>query len=121
MYSKQNIGAQGEKIAAEYLVKKGYKILETNVKLSYKELDIVALKNKTLHFIEVRSRASSSFGSPEESFSPQKARNLKIAISMFLNLRKNKYAYHDYQLDFMAVVIGQPDNLIKITHYENIG
>ena len=66
MHSR-DIGALGEKIAAEYLTGLGYVILERNFRSREGEIDIIAHKDDFLVFIEVRTRTSTSYGTPEES------------------------------------------------------
>ena len=69
---KISSGKRGERIAALYLQKQGYKILEMNFRARYGELDIVALDGKTLVFIEVKTRKPYEYGRPEEAVSPRK-------------------------------------------------
>lgn len=64
---KQITGAQGEKRAAAYLKKHGYKIIERNLKTPFCEVDIVAQKGEYTVFCEVKTRLSDSFGSPAEA------------------------------------------------------
>ena len=64
----KTIGNQGEKLAQEYLLKKGYKILETNKRFSrYCEIDIIAQDKETLVFCEVKTRRTTICGSPFEA------------------------------------------------------
>ena len=60
----KNIGNKGENIACEYLKKQGYKIIARNLYIGKSELDIIAKDGKTLVFVEVKTRFTSSFGSP---------------------------------------------------------
>lgn len=74
--SKQNLGGIGEKLAANLLQKKGYRILEKNFRSKLGEIDIIALDKDTLVFIEVKTRWSKSFGPPEEAVTPRKIRSI---------------------------------------------
>ncbi|MDO8599884.1 MAG: YraN family protein [bacterium] len=65
-------GKRGERIAAIFLEKQGYKILEMNFKARYGELDIIALDGKTLVFVEVKTRKTYEYGRPEEAVNPRK-------------------------------------------------
>jgi putative endonuclease len=74
-------GRQGEELAAHYLRKKGYVILERNFKCPFGEMDIVARHGDVLIFIEVRSRRSEGFGEPLESIRLIKQKKLsRIAL-----------------------------------------
>jgi putative endonuclease len=53
--SRKDIGALGEKVAAEYLRRHGMKIIDRNVARKTGEIDVIAREGKTLHFVEVKS------------------------------------------------------------------
>ncbi len=70
------VGRRGEQLACSLLKKRGYRIVETNARGHYGEIDIVARVRDCLVFVEVRSRTSTEFGTPEESVTRQKRRKL---------------------------------------------
>ena len=76
MQGSDNIssGKRGERIAAMYLQKQGYKIIEMNFKARYGELDIIAEDHGTLVFVEVKTRKTYEYGRPEEAVDPRKLR-----------------------------------------------
>ena len=78
------VGLDGENLAANWLKEKGYEIMYRNWRHSYYEIDIIALKNKMLHFIEVKCRNASPFGFPEDSVTKKKFKYLKRAADEFL-------------------------------------
>jgi putative endonuclease len=84
MASHNDIGKKGEALAVLWLINNGYEILHQNWRHSHFEVDIIAHKNKVLHFIEVKARRSSQFGHPEESVSKKKIENLMHAAEEFL-------------------------------------
>ena len=63
----KKLGARGEKQACRYLQKSGYKILERNYKNPFGEIDIVAQKDDTIAFIEVKTRLNENYGTPSEA------------------------------------------------------
>ena len=69
---RRDTGRLGEKIARDFLEKRGYIIIEKNFRTSAGEIDLIARKGEYLVFIEVRTKKSLSFGSPEESVTPLK-------------------------------------------------
>lgn len=75
--SKRKIGNIGEDVAEKFLRQQGYVIVEKNFYYRHGEIDIVAMEGKTLVFIEVKSRRSERFGSPEESVTPKKQELLR--------------------------------------------
>jgi putative endonuclease len=84
MASHNDLGKNGEALAVEWLVKQGYEMLHQNWRHSHFEVDIIAHKNGTLHFIEVKARRSKQFGHPEESVGKKKIQNLIYAAEEFL-------------------------------------
>ncbi len=76
--SNIEIGRKGEEIATKYLKKRGYEILERNFKSKrWGEIDIVAIKDDVLVFVEVKARVGSKYGEPQEAVTPFKLRALK--------------------------------------------
>lgn len=67
---------RGEEFAAKLLTRMGYRILERNFRSRFGEIDLVALKDKTLVFVEVKTRFSQRYGNPFESVTPWKLRKI---------------------------------------------
>ncbi len=79
-------GNTGETLAVAYLVKKGYNILQRNWRHSHWEVDIIASLDKKLHFIEVKTRRTATFGMPEDDVTRKKILNLVNSADEFLIL-----------------------------------
>jgi putative endonuclease len=78
---RKQLGAKGEEIAVCYLKSKGYKIVERNYRIKLGEIDIIAEQGEDLVFIEVKTRSDAFFGSPFESITAQKQKQLsKVAL-----------------------------------------
>jgi putative endonuclease len=116
MNHRQSVGSFGEKAAKAYLLSKGYRVVDTNVKISYKEIDIVARKGGKLVFVEVRTRSNKNLGSAEDNFGPAKVNKLKLAIAMYL--AKFKPSYKDISLDL--IVVNTAEKGYSITHYHDV-
>ena len=110
-------GALGEDLACEYLKSKGYKIIERNFRKKYQEIDIIALHNKILVFVEVKTRKTSSFGTPFESIDSWKLKHL-IALAQFYKMLNPKLP-DDMRIDAIGVTLNGA-KLEKIEHLENI-
>jgi putative endonuclease len=93
-------GKEGEALAAAYFKGKGYEILHQNWRYSRYEIDLIALHNGKLHFIEVKYRSSKSFGMPEEAVTPKKFRFLATAADEFL-YKHPEYKY--IQFDILSI------------------
>lgn len=108
----------GENAAAEFLKKKGYIILERNFRKGYGEIDIIAVKNSTLVFIEVKTRSSDKFGTPFEAISSWKLRSLIRGANFY------KYILHpelpeDLRIDAVGVIV-KNQSVESIEQIENI-
>ena len=79
----------GEKLAADFLTKQGYEIIETNFRCREGEVDIIAKDGDYLVFIEVRTKSSRMFGSPEESITARKKEHLKNVVARYQESHDN--------------------------------
>jgi len=82
--SKRERGARFEDMACSYLTNKGYRILERNVYIRRKELDIVALDRDTVVFVEVKGRKSMRYGSPAEAVGGRKQQHMVALAKAYL-------------------------------------
>ena len=82
--SKRHIGDRGEKVAAQFLIQNGYTVIEKNIVLNHGEIDIVAMENGTLVFIEVKTRRSRKYGAPEEAVTPKKQELLRRTAEAYV-------------------------------------
>ena len=83
-------GKRSEIIAADYLEKKGYKILETNYKNKIGEVDIIARDGDYIVFVEVKARFSQAFGHPFEAIDERKQQKIHAIASLYL-IKNKKY------------------------------
>ena len=77
------LGRTGERLAAEELIRAGYRILECNFYCRYGEIDLVAEHGHDLVFVEVKTRRGNAYGLPEESVTVRKQRKL-IQTAIFI-------------------------------------
>ena len=95
-------GEKGEVIARDYLLEKGYKIVDENVRFkNIAELDIIALDKGDLVFVEVKTRTSYDFGDPLDSITKRKIKNIIKATEMYI--ASNKISYEDIRFDVIVV------------------
>lgn len=118
MNHNQKVGKFGEDLAKNYLIKHGYKIIDRNIQIRYKELDIIAKLKNLLVFVEVKTRTSNKYGLADESITRKKIKNLKYAIKKYLNYTKTDY--NDIRADLIAVDINKDKKIAKIKHYKDI-
>ena len=78
------LGKEGEERAAVYLQQSGYTICHKNYRYKRGEIDIIAKKDETIVFVEVKLRSKSKFGNPEEFVSPQKIELIRAAAENYI-------------------------------------
>ena len=90
-------GKQGEKIAANYLKKNGYKIVERNYHCKFGEIDIIALNRDILSFIEIKTRSSREHIPPELTVTKHKQDKIKRSAAHYLGKHgiENRYCRFD--------------------------
>jgi len=118
MNYRQKIGKYGEMLAKKYLIRHNYKIIDTNVKTGYPEIDIIAQKHKTTVFAEVKTRTSATLGAADESITTKKIKNLKKAMMQYIYKEKIDEKY--IELDLISIDINLKNKIAKIKHYRNI-
>ncbi len=106
-YDPYLLGPEGEQIAADYLGSKGYNIMRRNYRFHRNEIDIIALHHKTLCFVEVKTRFSSTKGHPAEAVTPQKQREIVKAAQAYLTVTDNIET--DCRFDVIAILIKNMD------------
>ncbi len=77
-------GSRGEDIAVKHLKKNGYKIIERNWRHHSGEIDVIAKDGKTLVFIEVKMRNTTTHGAPSEAVTDQKMRKISMAAGFYI-------------------------------------
>ena len=95
------LGKRGELIAIEYLESKGYKILENNWRTNRKEIDIIAIDNNEIVFIEVKTRRNNHYGDPEEAVDMKKQKHLINAAEDYIFSNKIDL---DTRFDIISVI-----------------
>lgn len=81
---RQEFGKKSEHLAAAALKKRGYKILETNYRTRFGEIDIIARDKNTLVFIEVKARKSKRYGNPKLAVTPKKQKTISMVALSYL-------------------------------------
>lgn len=111
-----SLGDRGEMLAAGYLCDQGYQVLDKKVRASFGELDLVAKKNDTIVFVEVKTRSTPQLGLPEEAVDQAKQKQVAKLAEWYL--QKNKMNKVRVRFDVIALLYdGASDP--KIRHIEN--
>ncbi|NQY09633.1 MAG: YraN family protein [Flavobacteriales bacterium] len=115
MAKHYDLGIKGEQVAALELEKNGYKILEKNWRYDRAEIDIIATKDNFLVIVEVKTRSSDKFGTPEESVDIKKENNLIRATEAYI---EEKDIDMECRFDIMSLIING-DTTVSLKHFED--
>lgn len=115
--NRKDTGILGERLAREFLKERGYSIIESNYRCPEGEIDIVTRCADYLVFVEVKTRRSLRFGSPEESVTPVKKERLIASAAHYC---QNHPALPElWRIDFVAVELDRRSKPSRIELIEN--
>jgi putative endonuclease len=115
MASHNELGKWGEEMAAEYLLRQGYTIMERDWKSGHRDLDIIALDGNTVVFVEVKTRRNRLFTEPEMAVDYQKIRNLQQAANHYI-----KYRHINQEVRFDVItVVGSMNETPSVEHIKD--
>ena len=124
--SKTYVGELGENAAVKYLKKNGYKIISRNAHEGRSEIDIVVLKDKTLVFVEVKTRSYADnkeyLSRPADAVNNSKKSYLIRGADKFCSENGVKYAAYYKRFDIIEVYLircGDKYQISDIRHFEN--
>jgi len=115
--NRKETGAIAENIAADYLLKRSYRIRERNYRTREGEIDIIAEKDGTLVFVEVRAKTGKSFGSAEESITERKKKRLIALAEAYLSDCGEQPA--SCRIDIVAIDLNAKGELLRLNLIEN--
>ena len=114
---RREFGNWGEEISSQYLLDKGYAILERNFRTPHGEIDILVYKDNCLVFVEVKTRSSNKFGFPEDAVSPRKQAHMLSAAECYF--AQHPDCPETWQFDIIAIT-RRPGSNPTIEHFENV-
>ena len=113
-HNKRKIGNFGENYVCGFLKRHGYKIVKKNFTIKGGEIDIIAMKNDVIAFVEVKTRKPDALVSGEEAVDAQKRQHIiKTAEAFIESMESENYTY---RFD-VAVVIEQNYKIISLKYY----
>jgi putative endonuclease len=108
------IGDIGEEVAANYLVEKGYIIINCNWRYRHTDIDVIARNSDTLVFVEVKTRMSDVWGNPEDAVTNSKMKRISEAANYYI--QNNRL---DLQVRFDVISILVNKGAYEIEHFED--
>lgn len=117
LHIRNELGIFGEETACNLLRQKGYNILERNLKIGNKEIDIVAENSTQIAFVEVKTRTQDYVNKPEECVDAEKQRNMVFAANAYI---KSHRVEKTPRFDIIGILVDVKSNEIKeLTHLED--
>lgn len=113
--SRKRAGDRGERLALDYLLDKGYSVVERNYRTRYGEIDLILRSGGTLVFVEVKLRRGSGFGDPLESVTPRKQAKIRSLAEVYLARRAPDFE----EARFDVVGILETGGGREVHHVEN--
>ena len=101
MRYRKNVGDIGESFAADLMTNSGFQVIERNYRTKCGEIDIIAIKDGVLHFVEVKTRNSDQYGYPSEAVTAAKQIRIKRAAEQYLQGRRmqwNNVSFDVYEI-----------------------
>ncbi len=116
MYKRHETGKIGEDLAVKYLEQKGYKILERNFECKQGEIDIIAIQEQEIVFIEVKTRTNPKYGAPADAVNKIKQKHLIKSVQYYIY---NRHLEEEYiRIDIIEIYIQK--NKYKVNHIKQI-
>lgn len=111
------LGKYGENLAAQFLFRRGYRIVEKNYYTQFGEIDLIATSGDEILFVEVKTRTADKAGLPETAVDYHKLRHLQKAARIYLN---NRNLNCFWRLDIISVELDRETSRAKIKWFNNI-
>ena len=115
MAQHNDLGRRGEVLAAQFLVAKGYEILDENWVHGKAEIDLIVYTNRQIVFVEVKTRTSVSFGMPEDFVSDAKQKQMELAANEYIELMNHQ---GEIRFDIISILFDKQDKY-TIKHIED--
>jgi len=130
MKSKRNaqiLGSWGEAVAVDFLEQRGYRLVASNVRSPYGEIDLIVRKDENAAeapesvaltvFVEVKTRSSARYGYPEQAITPRKRAHLLATAQEYMRLHPELAG--EWRVDVIAIMRSGKDAPPEILHFEN--
>jgi len=100
---KQMLGKIGENLAANFLISKGFEILERNFRTDSGEIDLIVRDSNQIVFVEVKTRTSTNYGMPEEAVTLKKQQHLINSAQEYID--NHAAGLENYRIDVISILM----------------
>ena len=118
---RQTMGVKGERVAEKWLSVHGWEIAERRFKNGHRDIDLVATRlapggaERTVAFVEVKTRASADFGGPVSAVNWRKQRELSRSAKVWMS--RFQRPGDTFRFDVIGVILGSKN--VRVQHVEN--
>jgi putative endonuclease len=113
-------GKEGEEFAREFLIQKGFQLIQSNYSNKLGEIDLIMVDKDILIFVEVKLKVGDKFGTPEEMINKRKLSQVRRVAEGFLVIEPIAKKYTKYRIDAVCIVSDKDQIIDRISHYENV-
>lgn len=123
---RKETGRIGESVAAQFLERKGFKIIERNYRKAWGEIDIIAEKGRVVRFVEVKTLSRENISGlsreaddyrPEEQVHLLKLRKIARTAELYMNAKNDS---RDFQIDVVGVFLDKATHMARCRLYEQV-
>jgi putative endonuclease len=111
-HARRRLGDRGERIAEQFLLQRGYVVLERNYRCQTGEIDLVCRDGDSLAFVEVKIRRGAAFGAPEEAVDRRKMAHIEGACLQYLG--DHDLPDQPWRVDVVAIQLDPSGTLIEV-------
>lgn len=111
-------GSRGERIASDFLLDNGFRIINRNVRTRFGEIDIITLKDNVIHFVEVKTRIGDTKGKPYEAVTYYKMNHMRRSAEVYV--LQNRLGMHKLSLDVVSIIMNPNQTVKELTFFENV-
>lgn len=115
--ARKILGTRGENLATEFFIQKGFRVVTRNWRCRLGEIDLIIEKEGIIHFVEVKTRRTLTYGRPEEAINGLKLRHIERTVEAYILASKEQF--RGYQVDALAIIIF-PNGSIDYSYIEQI-
>jgi putative endonuclease len=115
MAQHNELGKYGERLAAAFLIKKGFEILDENWVYERAEIDLIGYFDRTIIFVEVKTRSSTGFGLPEDFVDRCKQKHMANAADAYIDMMNHE---GEVRFDIISILFKR-DHSYTIKHIED--
>ena len=111
----QYFGREGEVVAERWLRRRGWRVLHRRFRSGHRDIDLIAERDGTVAFVEVKARHGGWFGGPVEAVNWKKRRELARSASVWID--RHGRAGESYRFDVIGVLVDE--GRVRVRHVEN--